>query len=234
MPSWLRRHEPPPVPTAQELAATMDLNSVSGPAPATDHLIVLAVLLRLRQPREDILPVAAACGLNDDTVSQLIKGDIELRLNLASDAHICEAWVKDSALVGPARDIFDRVRTRKPVLPQSRADSDAALPETPGAAAGQKGGPGGGPDPSTAQTPADLVALLRTYRIWQGKPPYRLMAERINHQYASSTLSTADKGKLVGMHLFLAYLKGCEADDEELVAWRTAWQNMTMKGMDTR
>jgi hypothetical protein len=93
------------------------------------------------------------------------------------------------------------------------------------------------PDPEAAQTPAEYMDTLRTYRIWAGKPSYRAMESVIKNQrsqhFASSTLHAALKSdELPALPLVQAVVTACGGSDAHQQKFTTAWRRLTMPQPD--
>ena len=89
------------------------------------------------------------------------------------------------------------------------------------------------PDPGTAQTPADLMDALRTYRIWAGKPSYRALESVIKNQrgqhFSSSALHAALTGNdLPALALVQAVITACGGTDAHQQMFASAWRRLTM------
>ena len=93
------------------------------------------------------------------------------------------------------------------------------------------------PDPGAAHTPAEFMEALRTYRIWAGKPSYRVMENVIRNQcsqhYASSTLHSALTGsELPALALVQAVIVACGGSDAHQQMFTSAWRRLTMPQPD--
>jgi hypothetical protein len=85
------------------------------------------------------------------------------------------------------------------------------------------------PDPLTARNPAELVAAMRQYREWAGKPSFRKMADRIRQTVAASTLCTALRGgDLPRLDVVLAVIAGCGGSTEDKRRFATAWRMLSV------
>jgi hypothetical protein len=93
------------------------------------------------------------------------------------------------------------------------------------------------PDPGTAQTAAEFMETLRTYRIWAGKPSYRAMANVIKNQcsqhFASSTIHAAlQSDDLPALQLVQAVITACGGSDAHQQMFTSAWRRLTMPQQD--
>jgi hypothetical protein len=94
------------------------------------------------------------------------------------------------------------------------------------------------PDPGTAQTTAEFMDTLRTYRVWAGKPSYRAMENVIKNQrgqrFAASTiyaaLTTSDR--LPTLPMVRAIISACGGSDTHQQMFSTAWRRLTMRQQD--
>ncbi|QXJ21443.1 hypothetical protein AGRA3207_002296 [Actinomadura graeca] len=93
----------------------------------------------------------------------------------------------------------------------------------------EPGPPASKPDPGTAATASELMALLRAYRLWTGKRSYRKMSAAIDHRYAHTTLSGLPRRTTLStLDIFLAYIEGCGGDPADLGQWKAAWQRIAV------
>jgi hypothetical protein len=93
------------------------------------------------------------------------------------------------------------------------------------------------PDPGTAQTPAEFMETLRTYRKWAGKPSYRVMEHVTKNQYgqhfAASTIHAALKSDdLPTLQKVQAIIAACGGNDVHQQMFTTAWRRLTMSQQD--
>jgi hypothetical protein len=90
------------------------------------------------------------------------------------------------------------------------------------------------PDPSTAQTVAEYMETLRMYRVWAGKPSYRVMEHQCGRRFAASTIHSALNGSdLPSMDMIQAIVTACGGTDEHRQAFATALRRLTMAQQDT-
>ena len=90
------------------------------------------------------------------------------------------------------------------------------------------------PDPSTAQTVTDYMDTLRMYRIWAGKPSYRVMEHQCGRRFAASTIHSALNGRdLPSLDMIQAIITACGGTDEHRQAFATALRRLTMSQQDT-
>jgi hypothetical protein len=90
------------------------------------------------------------------------------------------------------------------------------------------------PDPLGCRTAADLMAVVREYRIWSGSPAFRIMADRAGGLVAYSTLCTAlRKDELPRQDVLMALVRGCDGDDRDVREFVTAWRQIKMARRDT-
>ena len=91
------------------------------------------------------------------------------------------------------------------------------------------------PDPLAAQTRAELVAALRTYRVWSGEPSFRAMASRARQEASTSSMCTALKrDDLPPMRVVMAIIIGCGGSKEDQELYATAWRRLKLGIPDTR
>jgi hypothetical protein len=88
------------------------------------------------------------------------------------------------------------------------------------------------PDPGTAQIAADLVAALREFRVWAGRPSFREMAARCGGQAAASTMCAALKSDDLPDRLAVidAIIVGCGGSEDDRRRFATAWRRLVMTG----
>jgi hypothetical protein len=85
------------------------------------------------------------------------------------------------------------------------------------------------PDPLGAETPAGLVATLRDYRIWAGRPSFRELARRTDGYPAASTICIMLRSEeLPAFGCMIAYLTACGAAEEDLRRFATAWRRLSL------
>jgi hypothetical protein len=90
------------------------------------------------------------------------------------------------------------------------------------------------PDPSNARTVADYMETLRMYRIWAGKPSYRVMEHQCGRRFAASTIYSALNGRgLPSLDMIQAVITACGGTDEHRQAFATALRRLTMSQQDT-
>jgi hypothetical protein len=91
------------------------------------------------------------------------------------------------------------------------------------------------PDPFTARTGTELVAVLRRYREWAGNTPFRQMAARTRWKVAHSTMCVALKSdSLPPLKVVMAIVAGCGGTDEDQQAFATAWRRAYPGTADTQ
>jgi hypothetical protein len=86
------------------------------------------------------------------------------------------------------------------------------------------------PDPARAASPAELMGLLRDYRVWAGNPSFRAMAAGTSPKYTSSALHAALQRDDMPRQLAVvtAIIQGCGGPKEDQRAWATAWRRLAM------
>jgi hypothetical protein len=90
------------------------------------------------------------------------------------------------------------------------------------------------PDPSSAVTVTDYMENLRMYRIWAGKPSYRVMEHKCGRRFAASTIHSALNGRdLPSMDMIQAIITACGGTDEHRQAFVTSLRRLTMSQHDT-
>jgi hypothetical protein len=90
------------------------------------------------------------------------------------------------------------------------------------------------PDPAGAQTPAQFMDTLRSYRKWAGDPSYRAMEHLIKKQggqrFAASTIHAALKGDdLPSLPKVQAVITACGGTGAHQQMFTTAWRRLTMR-----
>jgi hypothetical protein len=91
------------------------------------------------------------------------------------------------------------------------------------------------PDPLDARTGAELVEMLRAYRIWAGQPSFRVIAARTWQKVGYSTLCTAlGSTRLPSLDVVMAVIIGCGADEEYQRRWATAWRKIKFQRVDAQ
>jgi hypothetical protein len=89
------------------------------------------------------------------------------------------------------------------------------------------------PDPSAAQTVTDYMETLRMYRIWAGKPSYRVMEHQCGRRFAASTIHAALNGRdLPSLDMIQAIITACGGTDEHRQTFATALRRLTMPQQD--
>jgi len=127
------------------------------------------------------------------------------------------ASVNDPAEAAP--DIVE------PPVEETESELDSRAPAEPADSYGVRS-----PNPASAQTAEEFLALMREYRVLAGQPSFRVMSKRVNGFYAHSTFAAiGNKQTLPGLPLLAAYIEACEGDDTDVQAWKTAWQRLALK-----
>jgi hypothetical protein len=85
------------------------------------------------------------------------------------------------------------------------------------------------PDPAQAQTAEELIAMMREFRVWAGKPSYRDMARTSGRYSQASFAGIGKKTTMPRLQLVLAYIEGCDGDSQDLEAWKQAWRRIAME-----
>jgi hypothetical protein len=90
------------------------------------------------------------------------------------------------------------------------------------------------PDPGAVKTSIDFMETLRMYRLWAGKPSYRVMEHRCARRFAASTIYTALRSNdLPSLDMVQAIITACCGRDEHLHAFASAWRRLVMEQKDT-
>jgi len=85
------------------------------------------------------------------------------------------------------------------------------------------------PDPLTAQTAAELVAVLSRFRVWAGEPSFQDMRRLSEPTTAASTMCKALGGStLPSLRVVRAIVTGCGGTPEQLQAFATAWRRIRL------
>lgn len=83
------------------------------------------------------------------------------------------------------------------------------------------------PNPLTATTSGQFVNVLREYRVWAGKPSFRLMAARAQQFVAHSTMCVAlNSSDLPALKVVTAIIVGCGGSSEDQETFVTAWRRI--------
>jgi hypothetical protein len=83
------------------------------------------------------------------------------------------------------------------------------------------------PDPASARTAADFVAVLRKYRAWSGDVPWRTIAARAKQKRVHSTIYNAmRRDDLPTLEVVKAIIIGCGGGEDDLCAFTSAWQRI--------
>ena len=85
------------------------------------------------------------------------------------------------------------------------------------------------PDPTAVETPAGFMDALRMYRIWAGKPSYRVMQRQCNSRFAASTIYTALRSdELPSLDMVQAIIIACGWSGEHRHTFVRAWRSLKM------
>ena len=75
--------------------------------------------------------------------------------------------------------------------------------------------------------------ILRMYRIWAGKPSYRVMEHQCARRFAASTIHAALKSNdLPSLEMVQAIITGCRGSDQHRHAFASAWRRLVMPQPD--
>jgi hypothetical protein len=86
------------------------------------------------------------------------------------------------------------------------------------------------PDPASAGSSAQFMELLRSFRIWAGRPSYRDMAAGTQRFTASALHAALGRDVLPARHEMVdAIVTGCGGSDEDRRMWATAWRRLAMQ-----
>jgi hypothetical protein len=87
------------------------------------------------------------------------------------------------------------------------------------------------PDPRNAASPADLMSMLRQFKVWSGNPGFRQIAAGAGNRYSASALHAALKADhLPRKHeLIDAIVQGCGGSEEDRRMWAQAWRQLAMQ-----
>jgi hypothetical protein len=92
----------------------------------------------------------------------------------------------------------------------------------------ESGGDGSKPDPGMARTGFEFVQILRQYRIWAGKVPYRQMAARAHQAVGYSAMWVALNGtELPSLKVAAAIVIGCGGSTEDQERFIRAWHRVS-------
>jgi hypothetical protein len=125
-----------------------------------------------------------------------------------------------------AQFLLEEARTRQV---EARARRRAAR------TAGDSGGSDLRPDPSTAQTPAELIAALREFRTWAGNPSLRSMSERCGGRPSASKMCTFLRNDELPdrLEMIEAVIDACGGSEDDRRRFATAWRRLVMKDRAT-
>ena len=219
IPAWLRPFLPGAARDRQGVRDTLAfLESLFPDGPTSRFkLLILHVLSGSPHPYEQIVEHLRAVWRDEELIGELLRGDVTDHVSWAHVAGLLEYCHTTAEHVTAAHELFDSVHARG-LVAERKARASAVSAEPPAE---------GRPDPAGARTEAELLALMRGYRIWAGRPSYEVMASEVEGRYVKSTLSKADKGpSLPTFNVYTAYLEGCGARGEELEGWRDAWRTV--------
>lgn len=106
----------------------------------------------------------------------------------------------------------------------------AAAPEEPAAAQS--------PDPRAARTEAELMAVLRRYRVWAGQPSFREMERSLTRRRgpdgripASTLCAVINRDKLPRLEMLSAVINACGGDEHDRDRFINAWRQVKMRTM---
>jgi hypothetical protein len=89
------------------------------------------------------------------------------------------------------------------------------------------------PDPAAVQTPAQFMDAMRMYRVWAGKPSYRVMERQCGRSFAASTICTAlQSNHLPSLNMVRAIIIACGGSEKDQIAFAAAWRRLTMPQAD--
>jgi hypothetical protein len=85
------------------------------------------------------------------------------------------------------------------------------------------------PDPLQATNAAELMQILRQYRIWAGEPSLREMKRACGNAMGVSTISgLLNSSDLPPFRSLVAIVKGCGGDEDHQRAFATAWRRLRL------
>jgi hypothetical protein len=85
------------------------------------------------------------------------------------------------------------------------------------------------PDPGAADTVAGFLECLRNYRVWAGKPSFRVMERRCDRRFAASTICTALRSEAMpGLDMVLAILTACGGPEQHQREFASAWRRLAI------
>lgn len=82
------------------------------------------------------------------------------------------------------------------------------------------------PDPLSARSEAEFIALMRRFREWAGNPSYRSMADSVPNGPSYSTFATLTQRRTIPKKLRAveSFIRGAGGTEEDLQNWATAWR----------
>jgi hypothetical protein len=89
------------------------------------------------------------------------------------------------------------------------------------------------PDPRAVRTPAEFMEALRHYRIWAGKPSFRVMQRQCGSRFVASSFCMALRSdKMPSLDLVQAVIIACSGLEEHQRAFTSAWRQVMLPRQD--
>jgi hypothetical protein len=119
--------------------------------------------------------------------------------------------------------VRDGAGRRPPTSPERREQAAVrpAIPDLPGVDLH--------PDPGAADTVAGFLECLRNYRVWAGKPSFRVMERHCDRRFAASTICTALRSEAMpGLDMVLTIITACGGPEQHQREFASGWRRLTI------
>jgi hypothetical protein len=157
-----------------------------------------------------------AAGMDRDSVDHAFA----MVRDLFAEAKECSEQARRELAIAQ----YEREQARRTLVDAGRRPDDAVRPvvaDVPGSNLC--------PNPADAHTTADFMNALRMFRIWAGKPSYRVMEHQCGRRFAASTICTALNGtRLPSLDMVLTVIVACGGRDEHQNAFASAWRRLML------
>lgn len=85
------------------------------------------------------------------------------------------------------------------------------------------------PDPLLATASAELMSLLRQFRIWCGKPGVRVLSLRVDNRISPSAIHSAlQSDRLPRLETLQLIIEALTRDEDDVRRWTTAWRKINL------
>ncbi|MEU5876081.1 hypothetical protein [Spirillospora sp. NPDC047279] len=242
---WSRKHEPVPVEVgAADLERFLTLSRPADPVGQLRLLLLVVFLNVSRLSREEITELARRrWDLHQDKTAELLRGNVEFGFRWYSLHGVLRDCGVPQVYIDTAYELFHEFSRRDIAPPQPSAAPEPAETEPADVVVEEEAAnpveepvedhagpmPGSRPDPKSAHTKDELLALLAAFRVWNGRVSFRKMEKVIGKRYVHSTLAAVPhREHLPSLDLVLAYIEGCGGDAADLEAWESAWRRIAL------